>query len=100
MTKQATIVVCSHWIHWQIAVRMAVCKSDTQFLRKNQKMDTESHTFIILVSFKMNTVTFILIKLIKINTPNIEIYDTKQYQFQNNSTFIQKGHESSSSILV
>lgn len=51
-------------------------------------MDTESHAFIILVYFKKNTLTFILIKLIKINSPNIEIYDTKQYQFQNNSTLI------------
>lgn len=84
MTEQVTVVAGSHWIHWQVAVSMPVCKSDMQFLYKNPKMDTENHTFIILVFFRKNTP----IKLIKINTPNIEIYDTKQYQFQNNSTSI------------
>lgn len=51
-TKQATTVAASHWIPWQTAASMAVCKSDAQFLSKTKKLDTGSHIFIILVFLK------------------------------------------------
>lgn len=81
VTNQATTVVGSLW---QTAVSVAVCKAGImQYPRKNLKTDTESRTFTILVYFKNNFVAFPVIKLIKINTPNREFYDTRQYQSQN-----------------